>query len=307
MASNASSHALQRELSIAYHLMGDILRAAKKADKALGWFEKDLAISERLAEAAPDNLVWQHDLATSLERIALVLTDLDRRDAAHDAYVRAIEIGENLVRRASKRPEWQQDTAAMLARDGDILTKLGRTDEAVEAYRRGLELREQLALTQEEASWQHELEDTYRHARSVLLESGRAVEALETAEQQLLATSFSADSEPNKLERVARALGSLCWTALFTKVPKDIERAVWACRNGVELMPDLSFIKLNQAHALMYAGDVGAATRIYLDGARGTHKANAEWRKSVRKDFAELAARRLRHPLMAKIESEIGD
>jgi tetratricopeptide (TPR) repeat protein len=307
VAANASSHALQRELSIAYHLMGDILRAAKKADKALGWFEKDLAISEKLAEAAPDNLVWQHDLATSLERIGLVLTDLDRRDAAHDAYVKAIEIGENLVKRASKRPEWQQDTAAMLARDGDILTKLGRTDEAVKAYRRGLELREQLALTQEEASWQHELEDTYRHARSVLLESGHAVEALETAEQQLLATSFSADSEPNKLDRVARALGSLCWTALFTKVPEDIKRAVWACRNGVELMPDLSFVKLNYAHALMFAEDVGAATRIYLDGARGTDKASAEWRKSVRKDFAEFTARHLRHSLMAKIESEIGD
>jgi tetratricopeptide (TPR) repeat protein len=307
VASNAGSHALQRELSIAYHLMGDIQRAAKKADKALSWFEKDLAISEKLAEATPDNLVWQHDLATSLERIGLVLTDLDRGDAAHDAYVKAIEIGENLVKRASKRPEWQQDTAAMLARDGDILTKLGRTDEAVKAYRRGLELREQLALTQEEASWQRELEDTYRHARSVLLESGRTVEALETAEQQLLATSFSADSEPNKLERVARALGSLCWTALFTKVPKDIERAVWACRNGVELMPDLSFVKLNHAHALMYAGDVGAAEQIYLDGARGTDKASAEWRKSVRKDFAELAARRFKHPLMAKIEKEIGD
>jgi tetratricopeptide (TPR) repeat protein len=307
VASNPGNHSPQRELSIAYHLMGDIQRTARKSDEALGWFEKDLAISAKLAEAAPLNLVWQHDLATSLERIGLVLTDLDRHDAAHGAYVKAIDIGENLVGRASKRPEWQQDTAAILARDGDTLTKLGRTDEAVKAYRRGLELREQLALTQEEASWQRELEDTYRHARSVLLESGRTVEALETAEQQLLATSFSADSEPDKLERVARALGSLCWTALFTKLPQDVERAVWACRNGVELMPNLGFVKLNQAHALMYAGDVGTAERIYLEGARGNDKASAEWRKNVRKDFAELTARRLRHPLMAKIEREIED
>jgi hypothetical protein len=177
----------------------------------------------------------------------------------------------------------------------------------VTAFRRGLELREQLALTQEEAFWQHELEDNYRHARTALLESGRVVEALETAEQQLLATSFAADTEPNKLERVARALGSLCWTALFTGDAKDIERAVWAGRNGVELMPELSFVKLNHAHALMYAGDLEAAERIYLDGARGTDKASAEWRKSVRKDFAELTARKLSHPLMAKIEKEITD
>jgi tetratricopeptide (TPR) repeat protein len=307
MASNAGSHALQRELSIAYYLMGDILRTAKKPDEALSWLENDLAISTKLAETAPDNLVWRHDLATSLERIGLVLTDLDRRDAAHAAYVKAIDIGEDLVKRASKRPEWQRDTAATLERDGDLLTKLGRTDQAVTAFRRGLELREQLALTQEEAFWQHELEDNYRHARSVLLESGRAVEALETAEQQLLATSFAADTEPNKLERVARALGSLCWTALFTRDKKDIERAVWAGRNGVELMPDLSFVKLNHAHALMYAGEAEEAERIYLGGARGTDKASAEWRNNVRKDFAELTARDLSHPLMAKIEKEIGD
>jgi tetratricopeptide (TPR) repeat protein len=307
VASNSSGHALQRELSIAYYLMGDILRTGKRADEALSWLEKDLAVSAKLAEAAPENLVWRHDLAASLERLGLVLTDLDRRDAAHQAYVKAIDIGEDLIKRASKRPEWQRDTAATLARDGDLLAKLGRVDQAVTAFRRALELREQLALTQEEVVWQRELEDAYRHARSVLLENGRVTEAIETAEQQLLATSFAADSEPDKPERVARALGGLCWTALFTKDADYIERAVWAGRTAVELMPNLNFAKLNHAHALMYAGDVDAAERIYLDGARGNDEGSAGWRKSVRKDFAELTARHLDHPLMAKIEKEMGD
>jgi tetratricopeptide (TPR) repeat protein len=286
VTSNGSSHALQRELSIAYYLMGDILRTAKKADEALSWLEKDLAVSARLVEAAPDNLLWRHDLATSLERLGLVLTDLGRRDAAHEAYVKAIDIGEDLIKRATKRPEWQRDTAATLVRDGELLAKLERLDQAVTAFRRALELREQLALTQEEAFWQRELE---------------------TAEQQLLATSFAPDSESDKPERVARALGGLCWTALFTKDADYIERAVWAGRTAVELMPDLSFARLNHAHALMYAGKVEAAERIYLDGARGTDEGSAEWRKSVRKDFAELTARNLSHPLMAKIEKEMGD
>ena len=307
VASNGSSHALQRELSIAYYLMGDILRTAKKADEALSWLEKDLAVSARLVEAAPDNLLWRHDLATSLERLGLVLTDLGRRDAAHEAYVKAIDIGEDLIKRATKRPEWQRDTAATLVRDGELLAKLERLDQAVTAFRRALELREQLALTQEEAFWQRELEDAYRRARSALLQSGRVSEALETAEQQLLATSFAPDSESDKPERVARALGGLCWTALFTKDADYIERAVWAGRTAVELMPDLSFARLNHAHALMYAGKVEAAERIYLDGARGTDEGSAEWRKSVRKDFAELTARNLSHPLMAKIEKEMGD
>jgi hypothetical protein len=72
-------------------------------------------------------------------------------------------------------------------------------------------------------------------------------------------------------------------------------------------MPELDFARLNHAHALMYAGEADAAKKIYLDGARHTEQGSAEWRKSVRKDFAELTARKLSHPLMATIETEMKD
>jgi tetratricopeptide (TPR) repeat protein len=307
VASGAGNRALQRELSIAYQMMGDLLGAAKKADEAVGWFEKDVAVSEELAAAAPDNLLWQHDLTISLQKIGLALTNLGRLPAARDAYVKAIGIGDDLVKRGSKRPEWQRDDAATLIYYGEVLAKLEQTDEAIKAFRRGLDLREELALSQEEASWQRELEDAYRHARTALLDGGRVAEALDAAWQQLLATSFSADTEPDKPERVARALGGLCWTALFTGVREDVQRALWACQNGVDLMPNLGFVKLNHAHALMYAGDEAAAERIYLDGARGSDEASAKWRANVRGDFAKFDKRHLRRPLMAKIEKEIGD
>jgi tetratricopeptide (TPR) repeat protein len=307
VASGAGNHDLQRDLSIAYQMMGDLLGAAKNANEAVGWFEKDVAISEKLAAAEPHNLLWQHDLTISLQKIGLALTGLGRLPAARDAYFRAIGIGDDLAKRGSKRPEWQRDDAATLIYYGEILAKLEHTDEAIKAFRRGLDLREELALSQEEASWQRELEDAYRHARAALLDSGRVTEALEAAWQQLLATSFSADTEPDKPERVARALGGLCWTALFTGVQEDIQRALWACQNGVELMPDLGFVKLNHAHALMYAGDEAAAERIYLDGARGSDEASAKWRANVREDFAKFDKQHLRRPLMAKIEKEIGD
>ena len=71
-------------------------------------------------------------------------------------------------------------------------------------------------------------------------------------------------------------------------------------------MPGLNFAKLNNAHALMYAGDSAAATKIYRDGASGTDAASAQWRKNIRDDFAELKARNLSHPVMAEIEQLIG-
>lgn len=84
-AGGGTPGALQRDLSIAYSLMADIQRGAGKSGDALSWLEKDLAVAAKLAEAAPGNLLWQHDLETSLDRLGLVLTDLNRLDDAHAA------------------------------------------------------------------------------------------------------------------------------------------------------------------------------------------------------------------------------
>ncbi len=302
-ASSGPPSARQRDLAVAYTLMADIQRANGNFADALRWLEKDLALVSRLAETAPGNLLWQHDLETSLDRFGLVLTDLNRLDDAHAAYAKAIAVGEGLAKLERKRPQWQRDLAATLVRDGDLLIKLKRADQAVLPYRRALAIREQLAATQEDPYWQRELEDAYRHTRSTLLANGRVAEAFETAEQQLLATSFAADSDADKPERVARALGSLGWTSLFAQ---NIPRALWAGQTAVELRPDLGFAKLNYAHALMYSGDTAAATKLYLDGALGTDKDSAQWRKSIRDDFAELKAANLSNPLMAPIEQAIG-
>jgi tetratricopeptide (TPR) repeat protein len=302
-ATGTPSALLQRDLSVAYSLMADILRRTSKSADALPWLDKDLALATKLAASAPDNLLWQHDLEISHDKQGLVLMGLGRLEDAHSAYTKAIAVGEALSKRERKRPQWQRDLAATLVRDGDVLIALKRADQAVVPFRRALAIREELASTQEDPFWQRELEDAYRHTRSILLKNGRVMEAYETAEQQLLATSFAADSDADKPERVARALGSLGWTSLFAQ---NVPRAVWAGQTAVELKPDLGFAKLNYAHALMYAGETAAATKIYVDGARGTDKNSAQWRQNIRDDFAELRAAKLEHPVMTTIEQAIG-
>jgi hypothetical protein len=90
---------------------------------------------------------------------------------------------------------------------GKLLARFENPDQAVDTFRHALSLREQLAASFEEENWQRELEAAYRRTSELILSMGRAPEALETAEQYLLATSLAPDQRADKPERVARALG----------------------------------------------------------------------------------------------------
>ena len=311
----AGDRALRRELSTAYQLMADALKAAGKPTDALVWIEKDLAIAQSLAASDPTNAVWQHDLATTQAKRGLLQDDLGRPDAALESLAQAITLGQALAAQGRQRPEWQRDVAATLELRGTLLARTGHAKDAVLAFRRGLAMREQVAATSPGAVWQRELEDAYRRAGAVLLKIDLPIEAMETAEQQLFATSLALDSQDHstgqdvksgqhvKNTRVARALGELCWTALFAR---NVPRALWAGEQALALDPSLRFARLNHAHALMYSGDALRARQIYLGGLQGDAALAARWRQSIRADFAELATRKLWHPLMGDIDREIG-
>ena len=184
---------------------------------------------------------------------------------------------------------------------GKLLARLNNPNRAVDTFRHALALREQLAASFEDESWQRELEAAYRRTSELILSIGRAPEALETAEQYLLAMSLAPDQR-DKPERVARALGTVCWSALLAR---DFSRALWAGREAVVLAPRLDWLRLNYAHALMYSGDPDAATAIYLGELANGGDAAEKWRTAIRKDFDELKARGLSHKQMEEIELQL--
>jgi tetratricopeptide (TPR) repeat protein len=301
-AEEPDNPALRRSLSVAYDIRANILDAAGNAELALTWREKDFAIIKPLADSDLGNIVWQHDLATNLDRRGQALEKLGRNDAALEAYTGAIVIGETLKARGRIPSEWLRDTAGSLELRGTLLTRLGRPAEGVLAFRHGLAMLEQLASSSPDVISHRNLEDAYRRAREALLKSNHPIEALETAEQQLFAISLAIDRERDSLDRLARVLSSLCWTALLAQ---NAQRAELAGRQAVALAPGLLSAKLNHAHALMYTDELAGAKKIYLDGLSAGGEAAVRWRTMIRSDFADLSARNLRHPFMAEIEREI--
>lgn len=293
---------LQRDLSVVYQQMADALLADHNYEAAVVWVEKDVAISERLARNSREPRL-QRDLASSYDRRARTLELLGRNTQALEEYGKGTLLLEAVISKDETPPSWQRDAAAMLESTGKLLAKTGQPRQAVPVLRRALAIREGLAASFEEASWQQEVEASYRRASEMMLGMGQPNEARETAEQYLLAVSLAADTDGTRAERTGRALGTLCWSALNAK---SFPRAIWACAHAVDLAPMLSWIRLNYAHALMLNGDREAARAIYVSGLTLGPKEADAWKSSILKDFDTLRRRGIEDGLMVEVASRLG-
>ncbi|MBY5698019.1 toll/interleukin-1 receptor domain-containing protein [Rhizobium leguminosarum] len=295
--------------SVVLQRIVDAVIQMKNPHEALRWADRDVAFSQEFSSVSPDDIARKRDLASSYDRRARILDQLGDNGTAIKNYNEGIDQLEAATAREDASPMWRRDTAAML----ESMAKLRVTSDpegAIAALRRALSIREGLAASQEDPRWQNEVATSYRRLTELMLDLNREADALEIAEQYLLATIISPDRQNSRVDRVGRALGTLCWSAINTR---NFPRAVWAGEAATMLAPDREFVWQNYAHALMFAGDREKARKIYLGGPplenKNTdekQKALKQWRDAIGKDFDELQQRNLKDSLMMQVRSELG-
>jgi hypothetical protein len=99
-------------------------------------------------------------------------------------------------------------------------------------------------------------------------------------------------------------LGGLSWTALFAR---DFPRAKSAAAQAMALAGQAPSIRLNYAHALLFANDVDGAKEIYLEGLANGGDADSKWRAMVIADFKDLSAANLHHEAMDIVLRQLGN
>jgi tetratricopeptide (TPR) repeat protein len=113
----------QRELSVSYDRIGNVLVAQGKLDEALKAYRNGLAIAERLAAADPSNTQWQNDLQYSIGRLG----GLAYRFVLARDFGRALEAADQMIFLAPNEI-WLYGNRA------HALLFLGRLDEARALY-----------------------------------------------------------------------------------------------------------------------------------------------------------------------------
>ena len=300
-SSNPTRKDLQSVLSAGYQQMADAWLKAGKADEALTWAEKDLASYGDVSAIARADPGRQRDLASTYDRRAQALRNLGRQEDARDAYEKGLVLLDEIIDGKNADPKWRRDAATMREELGTLFGDMGKSDPAIDQYWQALKLREQLATSQEFPGWLSELTAAYRSVSQLMLHIDRVSEGHEMAEQYLLAAALNTDAD--RSNRVRRALGTLCWSATNDH---DNDRALWVGQRAIEISPQLDWVKLNYAHALLLSKDRKnheAARQIYLLIDSGN---DAKLKSQIAQDFNVLRKRGYASDMMAEIEAGLG-
>lgn len=296
---------LQGGRAAEYQQIADALLKAGKPGEALIWADKDLATYGDLSGVAHADPGRQRDVASSYDRRAQALELLGRDKEALDSFERATKLLETAIATDIAKPSWRRDTAALRERMGKLLGKMGESDQAIDSFWRALAIREAMAISVEDPRWLTEVTEAYWRASKFMLQIDRVNEALEMAEQYLLAASINADANEDKAKRIRRALGTVCWSATNAAIDrKKLNRAVWVGQRAVDLSPELDWVSLNYAHALMLSGAREEAKAIYLRIEKEASPENADQlKKQVVEDFDRLKQRGLVDIMMGEIRA----
>lgn len=148
----------QRDLSVSYVKVGDVLTTQGKLPEALDVYQQSLAIAKRLAEQDNLNAVWQRDLSVSEERVGDVLKAQGKLPEAQDVYEQSLDIRQRLADRDGSNTGWQRDLSVSNEKIGDVLKAEGKFPEALGSYQQSLIITKRLAeQDKSNADWQRDL------------------------------------------------------------------------------------------------------------------------------------------------------
>ena len=99
----------QRDLSVSYDKVGDVLVAQGNLPEALKSYRDGLAIADRLAKSDPGNAGWQRDLSVSFNKVGDVLVAQGNLPDALKSYRDSLAIADRLAKSDPGNAGWQRD------------------------------------------------------------------------------------------------------------------------------------------------------------------------------------------------------
>jgi tetratricopeptide (TPR) repeat protein len=194
----------QRDLSIAYAEVGDVLMTQGKLPEALQAYRESLTVMARLTDADPENASWQYDRAIAHERVGDVLVQQGNLAAAFAEFQARKSIIERLAEAHPNNVGWQRDLSIASSKIGDVLMEQGRVTEALQAYGKSRTIMERLAKADpDNGDRQRDLAVAHERLANAVLAEGHSDEALRAYEEALAIKQrmVRADSSNSRWQR----------------------------------------------------------------------------------------------------------
>ena len=168
----------QRDLSIAFMKLGDVLEAEQKREQALAAYQKSFDAAERLP-SADNNVGWRRDAYVAQERIGDLQMHDEKFAAALAAYQKSLAMRRQLAALDPGNNDWQDDLFIIEEKIGDLQLSTGKPDKAMASYQNSLAIRQRLAASERgNPQRQRDLAGGYLKVGDALVVQGKRKDAL---------------------------------------------------------------------------------------------------------------------------------
>ena len=284
---------------------GDRLLAQANLAEALKFYRDSFAIREQLLTADPGNTGILRALAVSGERIGNVLKKQRNPDEALKFYRHSFSIGQRLLKTDPGNTDAQRDLSVWNDRIGSVLEEQGNLDEALKFYRNSFAIREGLVKANpSDTEAQRGLFVACANIGDLLKEKENFGEALDSYRYGFAVVERLAKAEPGTWQKdLESAVGKISALSYTTVKARKFSQALDIADQAILRAPDLIWLYINRAHALMFLGQVDEAHAIYLKYRGHQNVQGGEtWEAVVLEDFAQLREAGMRQPLMDEVE-----
>ncbi|MBL1421168.1 MAG: hypothetical protein COC24_011725 [Alphaproteobacteria bacterium] len=175
----ASHVAHQRDLSVSYERIANILAQQGQLADALIHYETSQSIRKDLMKSEPRNMDLQRDLSVSYNKIADILAEQGQLADALTHYETSRSIRKDLAKSDASNMGLQRDLSVSYDNIADILTRQGHLADALTHYETSQSIRKDLAKSDaSNMGLQRDLSVSYDKIADILARQGQLADAL---------------------------------------------------------------------------------------------------------------------------------
>ncbi len=139
-----ANQAVNRQLSVGLHGMGELHASLRRRDEALASFEQSLTLREEIAAVQPGHPEASRDLAVALTKTARLMGAMGRLDETAARLQRSLAIRQVLAGANPNDARARRDLASGHEGLANALADLKQAEEAINHYRKSIEIIESL-------------------------------------------------------------------------------------------------------------------------------------------------------------------
>jgi tetratricopeptide (TPR) repeat protein len=238
----------ERDLSVSYNKLGDVLVAQGDLAGALKPYRDSLAIRDKLAKADPGNAQWQYDLGISNERIGDIQMAQGDLASALKSYEARRDIISRLAKSDPGNAGWQRDLSVSYDRIGNVQVARGDLARALKSFSDSLAIRDRLAKADPgHTDWQRDLSVSNESLGDIFLAQSNLPAALEHYGASLNRMVPIRDRDPSNADLQRFTSVTFAKLASVHKQSGDAAKARDFLRQGQAIMARLTKLSPDNA------------------------------------------------------------